>query len=152
LVLAIALAVPAILTYFRAWFSPELDRAIAVLPFENLSANVEDRFLAVGIQDEILTKLASLAELKVISRTSTQSYASKPIDLKIVGQQLGVGRILEGSVQRAADKVRVIVQLIDSHSGAHLWANTYDRKLEDAFAVESEVANAVAQQMNSKLA
>jgi TolB-like protein len=107
--------------------------------------------LAIGIQDEILTKLASLADLKVIARTSTQGYQSKPVDLRMVGRQLSVGRVLEGSVQRAADKVRVNVQLIDTRTNAHLWANTYDRKLDDVFAVETEVANAIAQQLDAKL-
>ena len=109
--------------------SSELDRAIAVLPFENLSSNADDHFFAIGIQDEILTKLASLADLKVIARTSTEGYQSKPVDLRTVGRQLGVGRVLEGSLQRSADKVRVNVQLIDTRTNAHLWANSYDRKL-----------------------
>ena len=137
--------------YQRTHSSSELDRAIAVLPFENLSSNAEDQFFAIGIQDEILTKLASLADLKVIARTSTESYKGKPADLRTVGKQLGVGRVLEGSVQRASDKVRVNVQLIDTRTNAHLWASSYDRKLDDVFAVESEVATAVAQQLNAKL-
>jgi serine/threonine protein kinase len=147
--LAIALIVAAGFIYFRTPLSHELDRAIAVLPFENLSPNAEDRFLAMGIQDEILTKLASLADLKVISRTSTQKYQSKPTDLRTVGQQLGVGRVIEGSVQKAANKVRVNVQLIDARTDAHIWANTYDRMIDDAFAVESEIANAIAQRLNA---
>ena len=142
----------AFFVYQRAQSSSELDRAIAVLPFENLSSNAEDRFFVVGIQDEILTKLASLADLKVIARTSTQSYQSKPVDLRTVGRQLGVGRVLEGSLQRSADKVRVNVQLIDTRTNAHLWARSYDRKLDDVFAVETEVANAIAEQLDAKLA
>jgi serine/threonine protein kinase/tetratricopeptide (TPR) repeat protein len=126
----------------------EVKRSIAVLPFENLSSSAEDAYFAVGIQDQILMKLASLADLKVISRTSTERYKSKPTDLKTIGQQLGVGRILEGSVQREGDRVRVIVQLIDARTDAHLWANTYDRPLDDSFAVETEVANVVAQQLS----
>ena len=140
-----------ILGYQRAQSSSALDRAIAVLPFENLSSNSEDQFFAIGIQDEILTKLASLADLKVIARTSTQGYQSKPIDLRTVGRQLSVGRVLEGSLQRSADKVRVNEQLIDTRTNAHLWASSYDRKLDDIFAVESEVANTIAQQLDERL-
>ena len=137
--------------YQRTASASELDRAIAVLPFENLSSNAEDQFFAIGIQDEILTKLASLADLKVIARTSTESYQSRPVDLRTVGRQLSVGRVLEGSLQRSADKVRVNVQLIDTRTNAHLWANSYDRKLDDVFAVETEVANTIAQQLDAKL-
>jgi serine/threonine protein kinase/Tfp pilus assembly protein PilF len=149
--LVIAVVSLAIFGYQRAQSSSQLDRAIAVLPFENLSSNAEDRFFVVGIQDEILTKLASLADLKVIARTSTQGYQSKPLDLRTVGRQLSVGRVLEGSLQRSADKVRVNVQLIDTRTNTHLWASSYDRKLDDIFAVESEVANAIAQQMDERL-
>ena len=137
--------------YQRRASASALDRAIAVLPFESLTSNTEDRFLAIGIQDEILTSLARLADLKVIARTSTASYMDKPPDLRIVGKQLAVGRVLEGSVQRSADKVRVNVQLIDTRTNAHLWANSYDRKLDDVFAVESEVANAIAEQLDARL-
>ena len=151
LALLIAVAGLAIFGYRRAQTSSQLDRAIAVLPFENLSSNTDDRFFVVGIQDEILTKLASLADLKVIARTSTQGYQSKPVDLRTVGRQLNVGRVLEGSLQRSADKVRVNVQLIDTRTNAHLWANSYDRKLDDVFAVESEVANSIAEQLDAKL-
>jgi TolB-like protein/Flp pilus assembly protein TadD len=149
--LALALALLANLLYQRSASASGLDRAIAVLPFENLSSNTEDRFLAIGIQDEILTKLASLADLKVIARTSTEAYKNKPADLRTVGQQLGVGRVLEGSLQRSADKVRVNVQLIDTRTNTHLWAHSYDRKLDDVFAVESEVANTIAEQLDAKL-
>ena len=129
----------------------ELDRAIAVLPFENLSSNADDRFFAIGIQDEILTKLANLADLKVIARTSTESYETKPVDLRTVGRELTVGRVLEGSLQRSADKVRVNVQLIDTRTNAHLWASSYDRKLDDVFAVQSEIAKTVAEQLQAKI-
>ena len=149
--LVIAVVSLAIFGYQRAQSSSQLDRAIAVLPFENLSSNADDRFFVVGIQDEILTKLASLADLKVIARTSTQGYQSKPVDLRTVGRQLSVGRVLEGSLQRSADKVRVNVQLIDTRTNAHLWASSYDRKLDDIFAVESEVANTIAQQLDERL-
>jgi serine/threonine protein kinase/Flp pilus assembly protein TadD len=151
LALTIALVALGGFLYQRSRSSSELDRAIAVLPFESLTLDPKDQFLTAGIYNEILTKLASLAELKVISRTSTDKYNSKPADLKTVGQQLGVGRVVEGSVQIAADKVRVNVQLIDTRTDTHLWANTYDRTFDDAFAVETEVANAVAQQLDSKL-
>ncbi|HJW39578.1 MAG TPA: protein kinase [Candidatus Udaeobacter sp.] len=149
--LALALALLANFLYQRRASAFDLDRAIAVLPFESLSSNADDHFFAIGIQDEILTKLASLAELKVIARTSTESYKSKAEDLRTVGKLLGVGRVLEGSVQRAADKVRVNVQLIDTRTNAHLWASSYDRKLDDVFAVETEVANTIAEQLDAKL-
>ena len=126
-------------------------KSIAVLPFENLSDDKGAAYFADGIQDEILTKLASIADLKVISRTSTAKYKSKPEDLKTVSQQLGVATVLEGSVQRAADKVRVNVQLIDASTDSHLWAKTYDRDLKDVFAVESEVAQEIADSLQAKL-
>jgi TolB-like protein/class 3 adenylate cyclase len=109
------------------------EKSIAVLPFENLSDDKSNAYFADGIQDEILTKLASITDLKVISRTSTAKYKSKPQDLKTVAQQLGVAHILEGSVQRAADKVRVNVQLIDARADNHLWAESYDREIKDVF-------------------
>jgi TolB-like protein/Tfp pilus assembly protein PilF len=126
-------------------------KSIAVLPFENLSDDKGAAYFADGIQDEILTKLASIADLKVISRTSTARYKSKPEDLKTVSQQLGVATVLEGSVQKAADKVRVNVQLIDARADSHLWAKTYDRDIKDVFAVESEVAQEIADSLQAKL-
>jgi TolB-like protein len=126
-------------------------KSIAVLPFENLSDDKGAAYFADGIQDEILTKLASIADLKVISRTSTAKYKSKPEDLKTVSQQLGVANVLEGSVQKAADKVRVNVQLIDARADSHLWAKTYDRDIKDVFAVESEVAQEIADSLQAKL-
>src|SRR6266699_823672 len=126
-------------------------KSIAVLPFENLSDDKGAAYFADGIQDEILTKLASIADLKVISRTSTAKYKSKPEDLKTVSQQLGVANVLEGSVQKAADKVRVNVQLIDARADSHLWAKTYDRDLEDVFAIQSEVAQEIADSLQAKL-
>ena len=122
-----------------------------MLPFENLSDDKGDAYFADGIQDEILTKLASIADLKVISRTSTAKYKSKPEDLKTVSQQLGVANVLEGTVQKAGDKVRVNVQLIDAQADSHLWAKTYDRDIEDIFAVESEVAQEIADSLQAKL-
>jgi TolB-like protein/Tfp pilus assembly protein PilF len=127
------------------------EKSIAVLPFENLSDNKESAYFADGIQDEILTKLAGIADLKVISRTSTAKYKSKPEDLKTVSQQLGVATVVEGTVQRAADKVRVNVQLIDARADSHLWAKTYDREIKDVFAVESEVSQEIADALQAKL-
>jgi TolB-like protein/Tfp pilus assembly protein PilF len=126
-------------------------KSIAVLPFENLSDDKGAAYFADGIQDEILTKLASIADLKVISRTSTAKYKSKPEDLKTVSQQLGVATVLEGSVQKAADKVRVNVQLIDARADSHVWAKSYDRDMKDVFAVESEVAQEIADSLQAKL-
>ena len=127
------------------------EKSIAVLPFENLSDDKTAAYFADGIQDEILTKLASIADLKVISRTSTARYKSKPEDLRTVSQQLGAATILEGSVQKAADKVRVNVQLIDARADSHLWAKTYDRDIKDVFTVESEVAQEIADSLQAKL-
>ncbi len=126
-------------------------KSIAVLPFENLSDDKNAAYFADGIQDEILTKLASIADLKVISRTSTAKYKSKPEDLRTVSQQLGVANVLEGSVQKAADKVRVNVQLIDARADSHLWAKTYDRDMKDVFAIQSEVAQEIADSLQAKL-
>ncbi|HET9800614.1 MAG TPA: hypothetical protein VFP82_02920, partial [Chthoniobacterales bacterium] len=126
-------------------------KSIAVLPFENLSDDKSAAYFADGIQDEILTKLASVADLKVISRTSTAKYKSKPEDLGTVSRQLGVATVLEGSVQKAADKVRINVQLIDAQADSHLWAKSYDRDIKDIFAVESEVAQEIADSLQAKL-
>jgi TolB-like protein/cytochrome c-type biogenesis protein CcmH/NrfG len=126
-------------------------KSIAVLPFENLSDDKNAAYFADGIQDEILTKLASIADLKVISRTSTAKYKSKPEDLKTVSQQLGVATVLEGSVQKASNKVRVNVQLIDARADSHLWAKTYDRDMKDVFAIQTEVAQEIADSLQAKL-
>src|SRR5205823_2792138 len=126
-------------------------KSIAVLPFQNLSEEEANAYFADGIQDEILTRLAKIAELKVISRTSTQHYKSAPEDLSEIAQQLGVAHILEGSVQKSGDAVRVNVQLIKAANDSHLWADTFDRKLTDIVSVESEVAKAVADQLQAKL-
>jgi serine/threonine protein kinase/Flp pilus assembly protein TadD len=126
-------------------------KSVAVLPFENLSRDPDSAYFADGIQEEILTRLASIAELKVISRTSTQRYQSKPRNLSQIAKQLGVVNVLEGSVQKAADQVRVNVQLINAQTDSHLWAETFDRKLTDIFSVESEVAKAIAEQLQAKL-
>ena len=126
-------------------------KSIAVLPFDNLSRDQDNAYFCEGVQDEILTRLAKVADLKVISRTSTQRFKSAPNDLKDIAKQLGVMHILEGSVQKANDQVRVNVQLINAMTDAHLWADTFDRKLTDIFAVESEIAKTVADQLQAKL-
>src|SRR5438067_1083660 len=127
------------------------DKSIAVLPFENRSEDKANAYFAEGIQDEILTRLSNIADLKVISRTSTLQYQSKPANLREIAKQLGVANILEGSVQKVADQVRVNVQLINALTDSHLWADTYDRKLTDIFAVESEIAQAIAQALQATL-
>jgi len=127
------------------------EKSIAVMPFENLSHDPDNAYFADGIQDEILTRLSKIADLKVISRTSTQQYQSKPGNLSEIAHQLGVAHIVEGSVQKIADAVRVNVQLIKAANDSHLWADTFDRKLTDIFSVESEVAKAIADQLRAKL-
>ncbi len=127
------------------------DKSIAVLPFENFSVEKANAYFAAGIQDEILTRLSKIADLKVISRTSTQHYLSAPANLPEIAQQLGVAHILEGSVQKQGDQVRVNVQLIDARSDSHVWAEVYNRRLTDIFAVEGEVAKAIADQLRAHL-
>ena len=128
------------------------EKSVAVLPFENLSSDKENAFFADGVQDEILTNLAKIADLKVISRTSVMQYKTGlQRNLREIGQQLGVAHLLEGSVQRAANRVRVNAQLIDARTDAHLWAQTYDRDLADVFAIQSEIAKAIADQLQAKL-
>jgi TolB-like protein/Flp pilus assembly protein TadD len=126
-------------------------KSIAVLPFDNLSRDPENAYFAEGVQDEILTRLAKVADLKVISRTSTQRFKSAPANLPDIAKQLGVANILEGSVQKSADQVRVSVQLINALTDAHLWAEIYDRKLTDIFAVESDIAKTIADTLQAKL-
>src|ERR1700720_2210626 len=127
------------------------EKSIAVLPFGNLSRDPDNAYFADGIQDEILTRLSKIADLKVISRTSTQHYKSAPENLPEIARQLGVAHILEGSVQKSGDAVRVNVQLIKAANDSHLWADNFDRKLTDIFSVESEVAKAIADQLRAKL-
>jgi TolB-like protein/Tfp pilus assembly protein PilF len=127
------------------------EKSIAVLPFDNLSRDPDNAYFAEGVQDEILTRLAKVTDLKVISRTSTQKYKSAPDNLRTISQQLGVANILEGSVQKADERVRVNVQLINATNDAHLWAEIYDRKLTDIFAVESDVAKTIADILQAKL-
>jgi TolB-like protein/Tfp pilus assembly protein PilF len=126
-------------------------KSIAVLPFDNLSRDPDNAYFAEGVQDEILTRLAKVADLKVISRTSTQRFKSAPSDLREIAKQLGVTNILEGSVQKANDQVRVNVQLINALTDAHLWAEIYDRKLTDIFAVESDIAKTITDTLQAKL-
>ncbi len=126
-------------------------KSIAVLPFENLSHDPDNAYFADGIQEEILTRLSKIADLKVISRTSTQRYKSKPDNLPEIAKQLGVANILEGTVQKAADQVRVNVQLINAQNDSHLWADKFDRKLTDIFAVETEIASKIADILQAKL-
>ena len=126
-------------------------KSIAVLPFDNLSRDPDNAYFCEGVQDEILTRLAKVADLKVISRTSTQHFKSSPDNLPQIAKQLGVMHILEGSVQKANDQVRVNVQLINAQTDAHLWADTYDRKLTDIFAVESEISKTIAETLQAKL-
>jgi TolB-like protein/Flp pilus assembly protein TadD len=126
-------------------------KSIAVLPFENLSEDKSNAFFAEGVQDEILTRLAKIADLKVISRTSTSRFKSAPNDLRDIARQLGVTNILEGSVQKVNDQVRVNVQLINALTDTHLWAEIYDRKLTDIFAVESDIAKTIAATLQAKL-
>jgi TolB-like protein/Tfp pilus assembly protein PilF len=131
--------------------TPILEKSVAVLPFENLSSDKENAYFADGIQDEILTRLSKIADLKVISRTSTQHYKSTPENLPEIAKQLGVAHILEESVQKSGESVRVNVQLIKAATDAHLWADTFDRKLTDIFSVESDIAKAIADQLRAKL-
>src|SRR5205823_4871599 len=130
---------------------PVPDKSIAVLPFENRSEDKANTYFADGIQDEILTRLSKIADLKVISRTTTQHYKSAPENLSEIARQLGVAHILEGSVQKSGDSVRVNMQLIKAANDSHLWADTFDRKLTDIFSVETEVAKAVSDQLRAKL-
>jgi serine/threonine protein kinase/Tfp pilus assembly protein PilF len=140
---------------WNVWKSELISRpatkGIALLPFENLSHDPDNAYFADGIQEEILTRLASVADLKVISRTSTQRYQSKPRNLREIAKQLGVANILEGSVQKKADQVRVNVQLINAQTDSHLWADTYDRKLTDILGVETEIAKGIVNSLQAKL-
>jgi TolB-like protein len=128
-----------------------VDKSIAVLPFDNFNRDPENAYFADGIQDEILTRLAKIDDLKVISRTSTQRYKSSPENLPEIAKQLGVANVLEGSVQKAGDQVRVTVQLIRAASDSHIWAETYDRKLIDIFAVQTDIAENIAKSLRARL-
>jgi len=151
LLLVIAMLIVGRLPFYRQTGESISQKSIAVLPFENRSEDKANAYFAEGIQDEILTRLSKIADLKVISRTSTQHYKSTPENLPEVARQLGVAHILEGSVQKSGDAVRVTVQLIKAANDSHLWADSFDRKLTDIFSVESEVAKAIADQLRVKL-
>jgi TolB-like protein/class 3 adenylate cyclase/Tfp pilus assembly protein PilF len=148
---AIAVGIPMFSRYRAQLALAAPEKSIAVLPFENLSTDKENAYFAEGIQDEILTSLSKIADLTVISRTSTQHYKSAPENLPEIARQLGVAHILEGSVQKIGEAVRVNVQLIKAANDSHLWADTFDRKLIDIFSVESEVAKAIADQLRVHL-
>jgi len=152
--LALAAIVAGIAIFSRYRVRPTLaapEKSIAVLPFENLSRDPDNAYFATGIQNEILTCLAKIAALKVISHTSTQQYPSRPGNLREIARQLGVANVLEGSVQKAADQVHINVQLIRAATDEHLWAESYDRKLENIFSVQREVATSVAEALKARL-
>jgi TolB-like protein/Flp pilus assembly protein TadD/predicted Ser/Thr protein kinase len=153
--LAASLMALAVAAAWIVWKSEFIRRpvtnGVAVLPFENLSGDLDNAYFANGIQEEILTRLAGIADLKVISRTSTQQYQSKPRNLREIAKQLGVANIVEGSVQKAADQVRVNVQLVNAQSDSHLWADTYGQKLIDILGVESDIAKRIAESLQGKL-
>ena len=151
LLLAIAMLIVGRRPFYRQTGESISQKSIAVLPFENLSRDPDNAYFATGIQDEILTRIAKIGALKVISRISTRQYSARPDNLSEIAHQLGVANILEGSVQRAADQVHVNVQLISAATDEHLWAESYDRKLENIFGVEAEVATAVAEALKAKL-
>jgi TolB-like protein len=151
LLLVIAMLIVGRLPFYRQTGESIFQKSIAVLPFENLSRDPDNAYFAEGMQEEILTRLAGIADLKVISRSSTQQYQNKPRNLREIAKQLGVANILEGSVQKAADQVRVSVQLLNAQTDSHLWADTYDRKLTDIFGVESEIAKRIAESLQAKL-
>ena len=151
LLLVIAMMIVGRRPFYRQTGESISQKSIAVLPFENRSEEKANAYFAEGIQDEILTRLSKIADLKVISRTSTQHYKSAPENLPEIARQLGVAHILEGSVQKSGDAVRVNVQLIKAANDSHLWADTFDRKLTDIFSVESEVAKAIAEQLRAQL-
>ena len=149
--LLVALAIDLSMTLWNRKSAVIIPKSVAVLPFENLSDDSDNPYFADGIQQEILGRLANISDLKVISRTSTQRYKSAPDNLPEIARQLGVAHILEGSVQKSGDAVRVHVQLINAATDSHLWADTFDRKLTDIFSAESDIAKAVADQLRAKL-
>src|SRR5467141_4065136 len=151
LLLVIAMLLVGRLPFYGRTMESISQKSIAVLPFENRSRDPDNSYFADGIQDEILTLLSKIADLKVVSRTSTQHYKSAPENLPEIARQLGVAHIMEGSVQKSGDAVRVNVQLIKAANDSHLWADTFDRKLTDIFSVESEVAKAIADQLRARL-
>ena len=151
LLLVIAMLIVGRRPFYRQTGESISQKSIAVLPFENLSEDKANAYFADGIQDEILTRLSKIADLKVISRTSTQHYKSAPENLPEIARQLGVANILEGRVQKSGDAVRVNVQLIKAANDTHVWADTYDRKLTDIFGIESDIAKGIAESLQAKL-
>src|SRR5947209_7184354 len=151
LLLVIAMLVVGRLPFYRQTGESILQKSIAVLPFENRSEEKANAYFADGIQDEILTLLSKIADLKVISLTSTQQYQSKPRNLAEIAKQLGVANILEGSVQKVADQVRVNVQLVNAQTDSGVWAESYDRKSTDILGVESEIAKGIAESLKARL-
>src|SRR5216117_3936838 len=129
----------------------KVDKSIAVLPFENLSDDKENAYFADGIQDDLLTNLSKIGDLRVISRTSVMQYRGRPTNIRDIGKALGVSNILEGSVRRSGNKVRVNVQLIDANTDEHVWANDYDRDVTDVFAIQSDLAREIANALQAKL-
>jgi TolB-like protein/Tfp pilus assembly protein PilF len=152
---AAAVAVVGVLTWYIGWGRAPTDaverKAIAVLPFGNLSGDPEDEYFTAGIHDEIITKLAGIGALKVISRSSVMEFRDRPVNLRTVAEQLGVSFVLEGGVRRSGDRVRITAQLIDARTDEHLWAETYDRSLRDIFDVQSDVANEVVRALRTTL-
>jgi TolB-like protein len=151
LLLVIAMLIVGRLPFYRQTGESISQKSIAVLPFENLSRDPDNAYFATGIQNENLTRLAKIAALKVISHTSTQQYPSRPGNLREIARQLGVANVLEGSVQKAAHQVHINVQLIRAATDEHLWAESYDRKLENILSVEGEVATSVAEALKARL-
>src|SRR4026208_1531357 len=153
LLIALAVIISASAGFFllRWAVREKIDKSVAVLPFQNLSSDPNNAYFADGIQEEILTRLAKIADLKVISRTSTQGLQSEPGNLAEIARQLGVANLLEGSVQKAGNQVRVNVHLVNVQTGSQLWAETYDRKLSDIFAVETEIAKGIAESLQATL-
>src|SRR5437763_3862813 len=151
LLLAIAMLIVGRRPFYRQTGESISQKSIAVLPFENLSRDPDNAYFATGIQDEILTRIAKIGAVKVISRVSTRQYSARPDNLSEIAHQLGVANILEGAVQKAGDQVHINVQLIRAATDEHLWAERYDRTLENIFGVEAEVATAVAEALKAKL-
>ena len=154
MLIATGVIVSAIAGFFllpRISSAHKIDKSIAVLPFENLSDEKENAYFADGVQDDVLTNLSKISDLRVISRTSVMQYRGRPTNLREIGKALGVSNILEGSVRRSGNKVRVNVQLIDANTDEHVWANDYDRDVTDVFAIQSDLAHEIANALQAKL-
>ena len=154
MLVATGVMVSAIAGFFllpRVSSARKIDKSIAVLPFENLSDEKENAYFADGIQDDLLTNLSKIGDLKVISRTSVMPYRGKPTNVREIGKALGVATILEGSVRRIGNRVRVNVQLINADNDQHIWAEDYDRDLTDVFAIQTDLAQKIADELRAKL-